>query len=98
MMGTLSTGSPKPSLHGLRNRRNLAARCPKRKIATKNLISLKPIPPAEQDVAERILARLVALAYAADHPSLFLPPAARVEEGHSANSTRANVPGSTITA
>jgi hypothetical protein len=43
----------------------------KREIVYLKRISPEPMSPEEQEAAERILARLVALAYCADHPELF---------------------------
>jgi hypothetical protein len=94
MIKTPPTSSRNPSLPGAGRKQGPH---PKRVISTKQLISTEPIRAAEQHAAECTLARLIALAYAADYPSLFLPPA-REEDGQSADSDLADVPGSTITA
>ena len=41
------------------------------KLIIRRMVASEPIAAAELGTAERILARLVALAYAGDHPDLF---------------------------
>ena len=43
-------------------------------------IAAEPLPAAEWDAAERLLAELIARAYAADHPELFGPRLSEVVE------------------
>ena len=45
-----------------------ASKC---KLAVRKTVVSEPISAPDVDIAERILARLVALAYAGDHPEFF---------------------------
>ncbi|MBM3738739.1 MAG: hypothetical protein FJW39_23425 [Acidobacteria bacterium] len=44
----------------------------KSKCTFRRIVASDPVSPAQLEAAERILARFVALAYAGDHPNLFL--------------------------
>jgi hypothetical protein len=71
-------------------------RRPKHMIAIRKVISSQPIRPAENEAAECVLARLIALAYAYDHPELFVP-SVRVEDRRDVDSARQLLRGSDIT-
>jgi hypothetical protein len=45
----------------------------KSKCTFRSIVALEPISAAELDTAERLLARFVALTYAAEYPDLFTP-------------------------
>jgi hypothetical protein len=45
----------------------------KSKCAFRKVLALEPVSASDSNCAERILARFVALAYAADYPILFTP-------------------------
>ena len=45
----------------------------KLKCTFRSIVAPEPISASELDTAERLLARFVALAYAAEHPDLFTP-------------------------
>jgi hypothetical protein len=49
----------------------MPGRASKSKLAFQRMVAPEPIAASELDSCERILARLVALAYAGDHPALF---------------------------
>lgn len=70
-------------------------RSPRQKIVIQKLVSSDPLQAAEQGAADSILARLIALAYASDHPSQFPRPG---EDGHqTAESEPTDSLGSRIT-
>ena len=53
--------------------RGKATRAGQRIIVKRGMIA-EPIPAEEFEIAEQILARLIAVAYTTDHPQLFGPP------------------------
>jgi hypothetical protein len=55
----------------------------KSKCTFRRIVAPEPISASEVEAAERILARLVARAYAAEHPDLFASGTAKVETAES---------------
>ena len=51
----------------------MSTRSRQRRIAVRTRTASQPMPPAECQAVERLLARLVARAWATDHPELFCP-------------------------
>ena len=53
----------------------------------RGIVAPEPISASQLDTAERILARLVALAYADDHPDLFTPGTDEPNDGPTLSSS-----------
>ena len=59
----------------------------KSKYRFRGIVAAEPISASELDSAERILARFVALAFAADHPDLFTPGTDEPHDGPTPSSS-----------
>jgi hypothetical protein len=64
-----------------RNKRLISRRSNALRCAFHKLVASKPISTSEFEIVERNLARLVALAYASDHPDLFTPGTDEAADG-----------------
>ena len=72
----------------------MATRPEKRSVTIRRVASREPVSPADAAAATRILARLIARAYLADHPELLHPDPPGPDNGHD---PRHSLPGAGVT-